>query len=540
MAASAGVLSIKGLEDMFAPLLQNCVNMLKMKKIHAQIVKCSLSQSNFLVTKMVDTCDSNGEIQYASLLFNEVVEPNNFLYNAMIRAYTHSHRFLLALEMYRQMLRHSQVEEPIFPNKFTYPYVVKACGGLLCHELGKQLHGHVFKFGFRSNIVIATAMMNMYIKYENFADAHHMFEEMSEKDVISWNSLICGHIKLGQMKRARAVFEEMPDKSIVSWTAMITGYTKLGCHSDALDVFRRMQMAGIKPDWISLVAVLPVCAQLGALELGKWIHFYADKNGFLQKTCICNALIEMYAKCGNVNRSLELFDHMHDRDVISWSTMIVGLSNHGKAREAIELFQEMQRAKVKPNEITFVGLLSACAHAGFLDEGVRYFDSMKNNYKIEPGIEHYGCLVDLLGRTGCLDRGLETIKRMPMKPDSAIWGSLLSSCRTHSNLGIAVVAMEHLLELEPDDTGNYVLLSNIYADLGKWEGVSRMRKLIRSKSMKKTPGCSMIEANNVVQEFVSADDSKPFSKDIYQMLELVALHQSIGDDLDETILELEG
>ncbi|KAK3000029.1 hypothetical protein RJ639_024332 [Escallonia herrerae] len=186
----------------------------------------------------------------------------------------------------------------------------------------------------------------------------------------------------------------------------------------------------------------------------------------------------------------------------------------------------MQRAKFKLNEITFVSLLSACAHVGFLDEGVRYFDSIKIDYKIETDIEHYGYLVDLLGRTGCLDRGLQTIKKMPMKPDSVIWGSLLSSCRTHGNLDIAVVAIEHLLELEPDNTGNYVLLSNIYAVLGNWEGVSRLRKLIRSKSMKKTLDCT--------------DDSKPFSKGIYWMLELVALHQSIGDDLDKTTLELEG
>ncbi|KAA8521766.1 hypothetical protein F0562_012439 [Nyssa sinensis] len=340
------------------------------------------------------------------------------------------------------------------------------------------------------------------------------------------------NVASAKIRKARAIFDKMPEKTIVSWTAMISGYTRIGCYADALDVFRKMQMEGVKPDWVSLVAVLPACAQLRALELGKWIHFYADKKGLLKKTSICNALIEMYAKCGSINQAWQLFDQMLERDVISWSTMIGGLATHGKAREAIELFQEMQRAKVEPNEITFVGLLTACAHAGFLDEGLQYFDSMRNSYNIEPGIEHYGCLVDLLGRTGCLDQALETIKGMPMKPDSAIWGSLLSSCRSHSNLVIAVTAMEHLLELEPDDTGNYVLLSNIYADLGKWDGVSRMRKLIRSKSMKKTPGCSLIEVNNVVQEFVSGDDSKPFSKDIYWMLELLALHHSRTDDLD--------
>ncbi|KAL2548380.1 Pentatricopeptide repeat-containing protein [Forsythia ovata] len=537
MAAKVGVLTIRGLEDMFIPMLRKCNKMGQLKRIQAQMVKFSLSQSNFLVTRMVDICGQNGEIEYASLVFKQVAEPNIFLYNAMIRGYTHKHSYILTINVYKQIIRHKGVEEPILPDRYTYPFVMRSCGGLLNVALGRQVHGHVFKFGLKCTNVIENSLLDMYVKCDEMGSAHMLFEEMTERDVISWNNLITGHIKLGQMRRARTLFEEMPNKTIVSWTAMISGYTKIGRYGDALDVFRGMQMVGMQPDWISLVAVLPACAQLGALELGKWIHFYADKNGFLKKTCVCNALIEMYAKCGSVNQAWQLFSQMPDRDVISWSTMIAGLANHGRALEAIELFQEMQRAKVEPNEITFVGLLSACGHAGLLDEGLRYFDSMRDDYNIKPGVEHYSCLVDLLGRTGDLDRALELVKSMPMKPDAAIWGSLLSSCRTHRRLEIAVIAMENLLELEPEDTGNFVLLANIYADLGKWDGVSRMRKFIRSKSMKKTPGCSLIEVNNVVQEFVSGDDSKPFSKDIYKTLELLAFDQTRGSDLIETMFD---
>ncbi|KZV24903.1 pentatricopeptide repeat-containing protein [Dorcoceras hygrometricum] len=366
-------------------------------------------------------------------------------------------------------------------------------------------------------------------------DAHVLFDEMSERDVISWNSLVFGYMKVDQVRKARVLFEDMPDKNIVSWTGMISGYTKIRGYSEALHIFRRMQEEGVQPDWISLVAVLPACAQLGALELGKWIHFYAKKKGFLRKTCMCNALIEMYSKCGSVNEAWQLFNEMQKRDVISWSSMITGLAHHGKAHEAIALFREMQGEKVEPNEITFVGILSACGHAGLVDEGLKYFDSMRNNYYIQPGIEHYGCLVDLLGRTGNLYRALKLIYSMRMKPDSAIWGSLLSSCRTHRNLDVAVIAVENLLQLEPHDMGNLVLLTNIYADLGKWDGVSRMRKFIRSKSMKKTPGCSLIEINSTVQEFVSGDNSKPFLKDINRILNLFALHQNREEDWIETI-----
>lgn len=513
------------LEDKFIPILRKCNSTQFLKRIHAQMEKLSLLQSNFLVTRMLEICDQSGEIEYADLLFRRVVEPNIFLYNAIIKAYTHNHMHLLSINSYEEMLRQPQQFE-IFPDRFTYPFVIRSCGGLPSVWLGKQIHGHVWKFGLIDNTIIQNSLLDMYVKCDAVTEAHKVFDKMTERDVISWNSLISGHMKLGQVRKARALFEQMPHKSIVSWTVMISGYTKTGCFGDALEVFRRMQMVGMQPDWVSLVAVLPACAQLGALELGKWIHFYAEKKGFLSKTSVCNALIEMYTKCGSVSQAMQLFRTILEPDVISWSTMIAGLAHHGRAHEAIQLFHQMQSAAVEPNEITFVALLSACGHAGLLHDGLKFFDSMQDDHNIEPGIEHYGCLVDLLGRTGHVDRALKLIGSMRMRPDSAIWGSLLSSCRSCRDLDTAVVAMENLLELEPEDTGNLVLLANIYADLGKWDGVSRMRRLIRSKSMKKTPGCSLIEVDSIVHEFMSGDDSKAFSKDVFWMLDVLALHQS--------------
>ncbi|KAF3456707.1 hypothetical protein FNV43_RR01361 [Rhamnella rubrinervis] len=482
MSRRIKALTIRELENVFVPTLRNCTKMAELKKIHAHIVKLPLSQSNFLVTKMLDVCDYNGEVGYARLLFQQVFEPNVFLFNAMIRVYTHNDVNSLALTLYKQMLRHPLSENPIFPDKFTFPFVVKSCAGLLCQDLGRQVHAQLCKFGPKSHSITDNALIDMYTKCDNLTDAQKVFENMDERDAISWNCLLSGHVKLGQMRRARTLFEEMPNKTIVSWTAMISGYTRIGCYAEALGIFRQMQMLGIEPDEISIVSVLPACAQLGALEVGKWIHIYSDKNGLLRSTCICNALIEMYAKCGCIDPALQLFNQMLERDVISWSTMIGGLANHGRAHEAIELFRVMHRSGIEPNGITFLGLLSACTHAGFWTEGLRYFDSMRKDYNIEPEVEHYGCLVDLLGRLGHLDQALEAIKKMPMKSDAKIWGSLLNSSRTHCNVAIAVIAMEQLSELEPDDIGNYVLLSNIYADIGKWESVSKIRKLIRNKT----------------------------------------------------------
>ncbi|CAG7866685.1 unnamed protein product [Brassica rapa] len=512
---------IREVENYFAPLLHRFKTRSQWKQIHASITTHGLSQSSFILTKMVDQCDKIGDMEYATRLFNHVSNPNVYLYNSIIRAYTHNSLYPSAIRIYKQMLANSLE----LPDRFTFPFAFKSCASLGSCYLGKQVHGHLFKFGPKAHVVTENALIDMYTKFDGLDDAHKVFDEMSERDVISWNSLISGHARLGRMKEAKALFESMPEKTIVSWTAMISGYTGAGCYGEAMELFREMQLAGIDPDEISLISVLPSCAHLGSLELGKWIHIYAERKGFLKQTGVCNALIEMYSKCGMIGQAVQLFDRMKGKDVISWSTMISGYAHHGNAEGAIETFDGMQRAKVKPNGITFLGLLSACSHVGLWKQGLKYFGMMKEDYLIEPKIEHYGCLIDVLARAGELERAVEVTKTMPMEPDSKIWGSLLSSCRTRGNLGVALMAVDHLVELEPEDMGNYVLLSNIYADLGKWEEVSRLRKLIRKGSMKRTPGCSLIEVDNVVQEFVAGDDRKPFWNEICSVLQLFSVHQ---------------
>lgn len=505
------------------PTLRNCTNMEELKQLHAHILVFSLSQSNFLGTQIINICNSNGRVAYAALFFNQFEEPNMFLYNAMIKAYTQNQHYFEAISLYKQMLnlRHSQ--NSILVDRFTYPFVLKACAGLLLLVLGKLVHVDIFKSGLTTNSIIQNSLIEMYTKCDDLVDARRVFDEMDDRDAVSWNMLISAHARLGQMRKARALFNSMPSKTVVSWTALISGYTMAGRYFDAVEVFHHMQLEGFEPDGISIVSVLPSCAQLGALELGRWIHAYCDKHELLQNIFICNALVEMYAKCGSVDQALQLFEEMKDKDVISWSTMIGGLASHGQAHKAINLFVEMEKDKrVRPNGITFIGLLSACSHAGLLDEGFRYFDSMKEVYGIDPGVEHYGCMVDLLSRSGYIDRAVEFIESMPVPPDAAIWGSLLGACRTHGNVRTAVKAMERLIELEPEDIGNYVMLSNIYAAARRWDGVVKLRRVIRSRSLKKTPGCSLIEVNNVVQEFVAGNEPNPQFGEISGMLYLLA------------------
>ncbi|CAM8978685.1 unnamed protein product [Rhodiola kirilowii] len=526
--------ALRDLENLFLPVLRNCVNMAELKRIHANIVKHGLTQSSFLLTKMVMICDKKGDSEYAGMLFKKVSDPNVFLCNAVMRAYVHTCFYISAVEMFKQMMLNARDDVHAGPDEYTLPLMVKACGGLGLVDLGREVHGFGWKIGLVWSLVMGNGLIDVYMKLGCVECARKVFDEMPERDVVSWNGVVSGYLRVGCVGIARHLFDEMEGKTVVSWTGMISGYVRIGRYDEAIGVFNEMQREGVQPDEVCVVTVLTACAQVGAFEVGKWMYTYADKSGFLEKTFIANAFIEMYAKCGSIDEAWRLFKLMKCRDVISWSTMIGGLANHGKAREAIELFKEMEAENVEPNGITFLGLISACLHAGFTDEGLVYFESMTKEYRVEPTIEHYGCIVDILGRAGKFDQALSLIEKMPMQPDSKIWGSLLSSCRTHCNLEVAVTAMQHLLELEPDDTGNYVLLSNIYAKLGKWEDVSRLRRCI-SRSMKKIPGCSLIEVDNVVEEFVSGDYSKPFSKEIFWLLEFLSFQEGMKNEFCATL-----
>jgi pentatricopeptide repeat protein len=392
----------------------------------------------------------------------------------------------------------------------------------------------VVRSGCDANAIVQNSMIEMYTRAGDLPLARKVFDGMQDRDAVSWNTVISAHARLGQMRKARALFNSMPKKTIVSWTALVSGYTAAGDFSGAVEAFRSMQMEGFEPDDVSIVAVLPACAQLGSLELGRWIYAYCNMHKMLRKTYVCNALMEMYAKCGCIDQALQLFDGMAEKDVISWSTMIGGLAAHGRAKEAVRLFVEMEReGKVKPNGITFVGLLSACSHAGLLDQGLDYFDRMKDIYGIEPGVEHYGCVVDLLGRSGQIRQALDLIGDMPVPGDAKIWGSMLSACRSHGDVDTAVLAAERLVELEPDDVGNLVMLANVYAAARRWADVASTRKAIRSRSMKKTPGCSLIEVDNVVQEFVAGEDLKPEFGILFGVLDILA-SQLADEDVDSS------
>lgn len=300
---------------------------------------------------------------------------------------------------------------------------------------------------------------------------------------------------------------------------MISAYAKGRCSKEALELWREMRVAGVAPDCISMVSVLSACSAMGALAIGAEVHRFVESNRVEVDMKLGTALVDMYAKCGDIENSLKVFHAMPVKDVLTWSSMIIGLANHGLGHDALSLFSEMISQGLQPNEITFIGVLIACTHVGLVNDGKKYFSSMSDVHGVVPRMEHYGCMVDLLGRAGHVEEAMELIRSMTFKPDPIIWRTLLGACRIHKNVEIAEEAMAKLKVLDPLADGHYVLLSNIYAQANSWEGVAEMRKTIRRENIQRVPGRSSIEWENTVHEFVSGDRSHPRIEEIYKMLE---------------------
>jgi pentatricopeptide repeat protein len=299
---------------------------------------------------------------------------------------------------------------------------------------------------------------------------------------------------------------------------MIAGYSQNGHACQALALFNEMQLSDATPDRATMVSVLQACSHFASLYQGNCIYSFIIQNGFEADVLVGTALLDMYSKGGNLQIARQLFDKMLKRDVISWSAMIAGYGMHGHGEDAIALFSQMEQTGVKPDHVTFTHVLCACSHAGLLDKGWQYFKSMKQYYSITPKVDHYACMVDLLGRAGCLGEAEEFIRNMPIEPNAGVWGALLGACRIHSNIGLGERVAEKLFELEPGDIGNYVLLSNIYAAAGKWNDVAKVRVMIKNKGLKKIPGRSLIEVNKKVHAFIVGDKSHPQFEEIYATL----------------------
>ncbi|XVE91585.1 hypothetical protein REPUB_Repub01dG0022500 [Reevesia pubescens] len=426
-------------------LLEKCKNMNQLKQAHRQAITCGLSTNNFALSRLLAFCANpyHGSLTYAWNLFQRIQNPTICICNTMIIAFFLKGEIFKTLHFYTNMLNNGMDRD-----NYTLPYVLKACAKFQYFFFGELVYGHCLKLGFVFDIFVGNALIAMYCGFDNLKVARYIFYEIPRLDVVSWTLMISGYGQMGDIGTARLPFDEASVKDRGIWDAMISGYL------DG-DIF---------------VSILSDCAHLSALDTGIWIHNYLDRQKFPLSLHLRTALVDMYAKCGNLDMAKKLFDEMQQKDVISWNVMISGMAMHGDGESALELFMQMEKDGVRPDNISFIALFSACSYSGMAFEGLRMLDRMCNVYNIEPKSEHFGCIIDLLSRGDLFEEANQIIHRIPDSSnpsDEAIaWRALLSSYCSNGQTKLAEFAPEKLMQLE-DHSGVYVLLSNLSAASGK-------------------------------------------------------------------------
>ncbi|XP_010542918.1 PREDICTED: pentatricopeptide repeat-containing protein At4g02750-like [Tarenaya hassleriana] len=604
------------------------------------IIDGSICSSDIILNKLIRIYSRFGATDDARKLFDGIPDPNPFLWTALIHGYVENRQYLEAFHLFRRMLMDS-----VAPLNFTVASVLKALAREGRVENGEALCGFLWKTGLGLDLVVQNALLDAFMRFGKVDTARRLFDEMDEKDTVSWNSMIAGfgnngridiarelfdampeknviswtslisgyikdgkmleasglfhrmpkrdaasfnvvisgyidagdmvavrkifdsmpvpdsgswnlmvsgfcragnidaakeffekmpnrtvaswsimidgYMKAGDVDTARSLFDQMPQKNLVSWSIMIEGYARNGKPGEALKLYAQFKEKGIKPDETFILGVISACSQLGIISKAESMVLEFLGPSAFSNLQIVTSLIDMYAKCGSVEKARQLFSMVHKKDLLCYTTMIQALANHGLCREAISMFDEMVKAKIAPDGVSFLGVLTACNHGGLVDEGREYFKQMKDECRIQPSGKHYACIVDLLGRAGLLQEAYDMICSMPMVPHAVVWGALLAACRVCGNVELAEIAAAELFKIEPENSGNYILLSNIYAAKGRWDGVAKMRTMIKEHRVKKSRGSSWIELGGRIHEFVMGDTSHVDTEGLCTILALL-------------------
>ncbi|KAG8062803.1 hypothetical protein GUJ93_ZPchr0003g17997 [Zizania palustris] len=476
--------------------------MAHLRQLHGALVKSGLAKDPIAASRAVAFCAGEGrDATYAARLVRHHPRPNTFMWNTAIRALADGPGPDASVALFIDML-----ESPTQPERRTFPSLFAAYARLGRAGDGAGLHGMVLKLGLGGDAYVRNSMIAMYASCGGADEALALLGQCEAFDAVACNSAIVALSRAGRVDEARAVFDGMPARTVASWSAMVSAYSRASrCH-DALGLFSTMQAEGVEPNANVLVSVLGCCASLGALEQGAWVHAYIDKRDVAVNALVVTALVDMYCKCGDIHKARNVFDESRSQGTArlsSWNSMMLGLAVHGQWQEALALFSELKPHGLVPDNVTFIAILMAYVHSGKPDEAKALFASMASEHGVVPGIEHYGCLVDALARAGRLREAEETIMEMPMAPDAAIWGALLSGCRLHGDAEAAARAATEAVRCDPRDSGAYVLAASVLALGGEAGRGAGLRGRMREEGVSKVPGCSMIEVNGVVHEFVS-------------------------------------
>ncbi|ONK62257.1 uncharacterized protein A4U43_C07F1980 [Asparagus officinalis] len=453
----------------------------KVKEIHCYVIRNGLECNELVLNALIAAYAKVGLLELATNVFEGIEVKTVSSWNALIGGYAQNVDPLKALDLFLDM-----ISSGLKPDWFSIGSLLLACANLKFLQIGKSIHGFVQRNGLEMDSFIRISLISLYIQ-------------------------------CGEPSKARVLFDEMEEKEVVSWNAMIAGYSQNELPNETLQLFREMQFDGQKPTMIATTSAFMACAQLSSLCLGKEMHGFALKANYTEDRHVASSIIAMYAKCGSIDHSLYFFEKMENKDVVSYNVMVTGYAVHGNASKAIELLYRMQKQEIKPDTFTYLGILMACSHAGLVEEGLNYFEEMKNEQKIEPKLEHYSSIVDMLGRAGKLADAMRLVEEMPAEPDSKIWSTLLSACRIHRNVDLGEKIAEKLLELEPDKVEHYVMASNLFAGSERWDDVRRVRKILKEIGLQKDPGCSWIELRGKVYNFMVADNYLPELDEIHKM-----------------------
>ncbi|KAL2346609.1 hypothetical protein Fmac_000609 [Flemingia macrophylla] len=456
----------------------------EVRQFHSVAVKTGLWCDIYVQNTLVHVYSICGDNVGAGKVFDDMLVRDVVSWTGLISGYVKAGLFDDAITLFLRM--------DVEPNVATFVSILGACRKLGCLNLGKGIHGLVFKSLYGEELVVCNAVLDMYMKCESVTDARQMFDEIPEKDIISW-------------------------------TSMISGLVQCQCPKESLDLFSQMQGLGFEHDEVILTSVLSACASMGLLDYGRWVHEYINGCRIKWDVHIGTALVDMYAKCGCIEMARHIFNGIPSKNIRTWNAYIGGLAINGYGKEALKQFEDLIEFGTRPNEVTFLAVFTACCHSGLVDEGQKYFNDMTSpRFNLSPWLEHYGCMVDLLCRAGLVGEAVELIKIMPMPPDVQILGALLSACTTYGNVGFTQEMLKSLKNFEFQDSGIYVLLSNLYANDKKWAEVRSVRRLMKQKGISKAPGSSLIRVDGKTHEFLVGDNSHPQSEDIKVLLNILA------------------
>ncbi|PKA66775.1 Pentatricopeptide repeat-containing protein [Apostasia shenzhenica] len=530
--------------------------------LHSRLLKTALALYTLLSNRLVDMYAKCGSLPCALSAFDDLPSKNHQSWNTLLAAYSRDFQLLpCALRLfdvmpernlcsYNTMIsclgHHGQYREALTTftemqrnrigfDKFTIVAIAPACSGLPDLRALRQVHSAIISNGLELSAIMSNVLIDGYGKSGDADSARFVFDQMEERDVVSWTSLIGAYSNANRLDDAYLAFINTPSRNAVTWTALISGLEQHGQEAAAVGLFEQMMADRVNPTPFTLVSILSAFARLGLLDRGKQVHCYMFRRRFNRLDCFNifthNALIDMYSKCGDMKSASQLFDEMPERDIVSWNSMITGFAQNGMAKQSINVFERMVEAGISPTHVTFLGVLSACSHGGLVSEGPRFLRLMEE-YGVHPRPEHCSALIDVLGRKRKLEEAMEVIESSSFTGGSGsvgMWGALLSACRVHGNVELGRRAAESLFALEPENGARYVTLSNIYAAAGEWEASRRVRTAMKGKGLSKEVGCSWIEVKGGKRVFLAEDKSHFRSHEIYEMLD-VLFHQMMEED----------